>query len=41
MWLSWLGFVQQSEVTDSIPGQGTCLGGGFGPQLGYIREATD
>ena len=24
-----------------IPGQGTCLGGGFGPRLGHKHEATD
>ena len=29
------------KVTGSIPGQGKCLGCGFGPQSGRVREATD
>ena len=28
-------------VAGSISSQGTCLGCEFGPQLGYIHEATD
>ena len=28
-------------VAGWIPGQGTCLGCGPGPQLGCVREATD
>ena len=30
----------KQKVTGSIPSQGTCLCYGFGPWLGYIREAT-
>ena len=29
------------NVAGSIPGQGTCLGCGFNPQLEHIQEATD
>ena len=28
------------RVTGSIPSQGTCLGCGPGPPVGYVREAT-
>ena len=41
-WFSWLEHhpVQQ-KVMGSIPGQGTYLGSGFDPQVGYVWEATD
>ena len=29
------------KVMSSIPTQGTCLGCGFGPQLGSIQETTN
>ena len=31
----------KQKVAGSIPGQGPCLGCGFGPRLGHIQEATD
>lgn len=29
------------KVADSIPGQGTCLGYGFGSQLGHVQEEVN
>ena len=44
-WPAWLMVVRhhpaKQKVTDSIPGQGTCLGCGFGSWLGCIREAAN
>ena len=47
MWLSELGVILQRErspvpfpVPNCNPGQGTCLGCTFGPQLGHLGEAT-
>ena len=41
MWLSWLDcHPVNRKFAGSIPGQGTCLGCGFVPQLGSEREAT-
>ena len=31
----------KQKVAGSVPGQGTCLGCGFSPQLGCILEAAD
>ena len=37
VWLSWLeGHSINLRVVGSISGQGTCLGRGFGPQLGTM-----
>ena len=41
VWLSWLGIATKQKVARLIPGQGTCLGFRFSPQLGHIQEATD
>ena len=30
----------KQKVTSSIPSEGTCLGYGFSPQWGHVREAT-
>ena len=32
---------ENRKVTSLIPSQGTCLGCGFGPQLGRVQEATN
>ena len=41
-WLIWLEHRPiHQKVGGSIPSQGTCLGYGFNPWLGYIWEATD
>ena len=31
----------ERKVAGLIPGQGTCLGYGFGPWSGCVQEATD
>ena len=42
VWLSWLErFPTKRKVTGSIPGQGTHLGCGLGPQSGHTWEATN
>ncbi|KAF6095741.1 NADH:ubiquinone oxidoreductase core subunit S7 [Phyllostomus discolor] len=44
-WPVWLSDLEchpvNQKVVGSIPGQGTCLGSGFGPQSGHMQEATD
>ena len=38
--LDWC-YLADQWVTDSIPGQGTCLGYGFSPPSGHRKEATN